>query len=77
MPDDRPPPLPSFITERDRKVERKPPSRPASQPGAPSAIDVDRIDRNINETMRKQIVDLINRHPDLALSIVRSWKDRT
>ncbi len=41
-----------------------------------SAINVERIDRNINESLRKQIVEIITRKPDFALSILRSWRDR-
>lgn len=70
------PPPPSFITAeetRDRKAEQKP-SRAYRDESSP--IDVDRVDRNINESLRKQIVEIIEKHPDLALSVLRGWKDR-
>jgi len=58
------PPPPSFITAAEnRRIE-------------PSAINVKRIDRNIHESLRKQIVDIITKNPDFALSILRGWKDR-
>jgi|GEM_PF-3614424 len=41
-----------------------------------SPINVAHVDRKINASLRKQIVDIINKHPDLALSIIRGWKDR-
>jgi len=40
-----------------------------------SPIDVERVDRRINESLRKKIVELIGRHPDMALRILRSWAD--
>lgn len=71
---DRPAPaLPSFITAADKKRQKK-----AAQPArhVPSAINVERIDRNINESLRKQIVDIITKNPEFALAILRGWKDR-
>jgi len=71
---DRPaPPLPSFISSADERQEKA--ARPRRRQ-KPSAINVERIDRNINESLRKQIVDIITKDPDFALSILRAWKDR-
>lgn len=70
------PPLPSFITSEDaRQREFHGKTKRAHQSEA-SSIDVDRVDRNINESLRRQIVEIINKHPDLALSIIRGWKDQ-
>ncbi len=48
-----------------------PPARPA-----PAAIDVDKIDRGINESLRRQVSDAIMKNPELVLSVLRGWKDR-
>jgi hypothetical protein len=69
---DGPPPPPSFITAAEQRPEEV--TRPARQ--EPSAINVERIDRNINESLRKQVIDIITKNPDFALSILRGWKDR-
>lgn len=56
-----------------------PPSRTAAaeeRREPPSAINVERIERNINESLRKRIVEIITKNPDFALSILRRWKDR-
>ena len=70
------PPPPSFITAAENREKKtvKPPK--ATYQEEISGINVARVDRNINESLRKQIVDIINKHPDLALSIIRSWNDR-
>ncbi len=71
---DRPaPPLPSFISAADERQGKA--ARPLRRQ-EPSVINVERIDRNINESLRKQIVDIINKNPDFALSVLRGWKDR-
>lgn len=56
------------------RPKSKPPSlkKPAT-PEPVSPIDVDRVDRNIRESLRKQVVELINKHPKLALSVIRGW----
>jgi hypothetical protein len=70
---DRPAPaLPSFVTLAQERQDE--PVRPVRQ--ETSAINVERIDRNINESLRKQIVDIITKNPDFALAILRGWKDR-
>ncbi|MBC8270157.1 MAG: hypothetical protein H8E36_15550 [Rhodospirillaceae bacterium] len=70
------PPPPSFITIAD-EIESKAPSRPLPTYQADaSPINVEKIDRNINESLRKQILDIINKNPDFALSVIRGWKDR-
>ncbi|MBT4933485.1 MAG: hypothetical protein HOL66_09835 [Rhodospirillaceae bacterium] len=72
---DEPPPPPSFITATEqRQEETARPKRPIHQ--EPSAINVERIDRNINESLRKQIIDIITKNPDFALRVLRGWKDR-
>lgn len=71
---DRPAPaLPSFIQAADKQPQQKaalPPLRETS------AINVARVDSNINQSLRKQIIEIITRNPDFALSILRGWKDR-
>ncbi|MBC8268900.1 MAG: hypothetical protein H8E36_09150 [Rhodospirillaceae bacterium] len=66
------PPPPSFITAAEQRQHET--TRPVHP--EPSAINVERIDRNINESLRKQIIDIITKNPDFALSILRGWKDR-
>ena len=49
-----------------------PPPRPKTD--VPTAqIDVDRIERNIRESLRKQVIELIDKNPDIALSVIRGW----
>lgn len=71
-----PPPLPSFMIEAERKAEEKTKATATAQAGYGSPINVDKVDRNINESLRKQIVEIITKNPELALTIVRGWKDR-
>ena len=69
--DRKSPPTPSFMAEKTVEQENKP--APQMQT---SAINVEKIDRDINESLRKQIVEIINKNPDFALSVLRGWKDR-
>lgn len=48
----------------------------ADEGPAEPAIDVERIDRDINQSLRRQIVEIITRNPDFALAVLRRWKDR-
>jgi hypothetical protein len=74
---DRPaPPLPSFISLADEKEDAAPAKSKHSYQAGTSPINVERVERNINESLRKQIVDIINKNPDFALSVIRGWKDR-
>jgi hypothetical protein len=68
------PPLPSFMTAR--KASEKKEEEPSRQaPGADqAAINVEKIDRNINESLRKRVTDIITKNPDLTLAILRGWK---
>ena len=65
------PPIPSFIAVAEEQREHKTDVQPQ-----PTVINVERIDRNINHSLRKQIVDIITKNPDFALSILRGWRDR-
>lgn len=40
-----------------------------------SRIDVDRVDARIRTSVRAQVVEAIKNNPELALAIVRGWKD--
>ena len=42
---------------------------------ASSPIDIDQIDRNINQSLRRQVSDAIMKNPEMVLSVLRSWKD--
>ncbi|MBT3238060.1 MAG: hypothetical protein HOL37_08945 [Rhodospirillaceae bacterium] len=56
---------------------------PDKQPAAPSTgehrfeptIDVDHVDRRIRSSVRAQVIEAIKNNPELALAIVRGWKD--
>ena len=55
------PPLPRVPRERVEDVS--------------SHIDIDQIDRNINQSLRRQVSDAIMKNPEMVLSVLRSWKD--
>jgi len=46
-----------------------PPSRRATP------IDVDHVDKRIRSSVRKQVIEAIKNNPELALAIIRGWKD--
>lgn len=47
----------------------------APPPPNPTPIDVDHVDKRIRSSVRAQVVEAIKNNPELALSIVRGWKD--
>ncbi len=68
MAQSKPPPPPYR-----KPTRQKPVSAPLARPGRP-AIDVDQIDRNINESLRRQVSEAIMKHPELVLEVLRGWK---
>jgi len=43
--------------------------------GYRSPIDAERINRRIDESLRRKIAELIDKYPDMALRVLRSWSD--
>jgi len=50
-------------------------TEPRRKPQDVSPIDVDKVDRGVRSSIRKQVIDLINKNPELALRLLRAWKD--
>lgn len=61
-----PPPPPYRQPTRQKPARPEHPERPA--------IDLDKIDHNINESLRRQISDAIMKHPELVLQVLRGWQ---
>ncbi len=68
MADTKPPPPPYRKPVAGKPADR----RPART--KPATIDVDQIDRNIEQTARKQVTKALKDNPELVLSIIRGWK---
>ncbi|NQV46599.1 MAG: hypothetical protein HQ504_02340 [Rhodospirillaceae bacterium] len=56
-------------------MARSSPPPPSAERTPESPIDVDRIDRNIRESLRKQVIALIDKHPEIALAVIRGWSE--
>jgi len=73
MADIKPPPPPYRRPDADKASIRT--GAPTAPLGGKDAIDVDQIDRSINESLRRQVSDAIMKNPELVLSVLRGWKN--
>ena len=53
----------------------KHPEPPTGKDRYASPIDADHVDKRIRSSIRAQVIEAIKKNPELALAIIRAWKD--